>query len=1181
MAFPTQITTDAGIATAKPFVSSADAVYIVTGSSGGSVWKATDPETAFVAVETIPAGTVVRGVCQVGDVLHIVTSPQIAPGRLAYFSFDMSTDTWIVEDEEIVASASEAYIVAMPGTTDIVVVYGGAVERIMGTDYRRVRYARRTTSWVATAVGFDPGGQINYTAGLPIPGTGRLHLHYVSDQVGGTETGLWQRSLSNAYALGTKVSVHNISTAQTPLHGVSYDVSGTARVLVAYIRTLSTGHVARYASAATPTVSVHTNPSGRSALSSHSQTPLAGPDADGLVYYLYRDDTDLTLAFYRTTADHGATWGAETALFDESSNFSFVDATLFTRDGIERIGFTYRPSIGIWYSELSLASDQDLDGAETGAGVDASTLAVALTGADTGTGVDDSSLSEGEAGDNEGDDTGTGSDDSTLGLSSPGEAGSGVEASILDKTEAGPGVEAGTAVDLASLSKWLGELPSPAPVEVPALIRYDGIDITTAVVITSARFTSSSNGRAGVCNLRIRDDGHVADIVQGRALSLDIGAVREWSGFVASVRRGYWFNSAGGKAPAVLERYFDVTGVDLSILFQKRVLYDKVDPTKTQLSTFPAGTNDSEILLAYMASHLDLSGDGLGTSLIETVGTPSIDAAISGAAGWRWDDLMKLLTRNVGSLYYIDPDGQVVLTDVDTPNAPFGISDVPGSGEVGCRSLEIDSGAEAMVNDMLAWGVGQGFASPVFSRVPDEASIALHGRWQRAAMSQLVWRQETIDRIADSHVNGSPQNKRGGKDDAVAVRCIIFAQGIRVGMKVPVSSDVFGFADVLPVRQATITFPVPTAPQYELVLSHEIDTPWTTFEYWWPDFTLPDFDFAFPDFDLFLPSFDPCFEGAADVIDDFNRNLGPYLGGTLNENVDLGSSALGPWAVNWTADTDPEGSSGVDGDSLFFSGQNTVFASISSPAYDTSNSIETIDLKFKYSREPAAPGFLELIVGWEEDDSVGEMDLFISPPGELYGLVSLNGDLTSDTIDKNDWVIDGFYRVKLERNGTTGELRGKLWLDDDPEPDWQFSATCSTPTPNASVLRVVLDNESAFEDIAALYRWDVDFIHGADPCASADPGEFADPPRSGDVCEELDPIAVPSGENAAHTFYETRHRYVPGSERVYRAGLLLRPGVDYVRQAVDRWIELLADDETDSIYVCYDIFLSTPAPELL
>ena len=288
-------------------------------------------------------------------------------------------------------------------------------------------------------------------------------------------------------------------------------------------------------------------------------------------------------------------------------------------------------------------------------------------------------------------------------------------------------------------------------------------------------------------------------------------------------------------------RYIELTGVDYNVFFHKRFLYDKLHPTNAQMTVFPADTPDDEVLTYYTANHLDLGGDGLDTtSMIENVGTPSQDDEISGAAGWSWWSFLVHMRFHTGAIDYIDPDKRVVHTDVDTPTADFGISDDPNGTEVGCRELEIDFDAAEMRNDALVWGVGLGNREAVFSRVRDTAAITQHGLWQVGQFLPMVWRQATVDRIADSWGYGSPQNKRGGKDDRVAATCVVFEPTFRVAQKVTLRSAVWGFTDAIPIRDIEIDFPTPFHPRFSLTLSHEIDDPWSTYETWWPSFELPD-----------------------------------------------------------------------------------------------------------------------------------------------------------------------------------------------------------------------------------------------------------------------------------------------------------------------------------------------------
>lgn len=519
---------------------------------------------------------------------------------------------------------------------------------------------------------------------------------------------------------------------------------------------------------------------------------------------------------------------------------------------------------------------------------------------------------------------------------------------------------------------------------VTAVFRLDGTEITDVVELKECEFVASARGTPGTATLRIRNPS--GEYRQGMELTCDLGGRRLWGGFVMAVRHGFYF-------PAAVEtRYVVLQAVDYNILTERRILYDKTDPTNLELTSFPPGTPDRDVIRHYAANHTDLPGDNIdiGTG-IEHVGTPTLDGEIAGHASWRFNEFLTHIRYNTGAIDYIDPERRLVHTDVDTPNAPFGISDQPIAGEIGARELEIDFGAESMRNDALMWGIGQGpsvvadgvvdpsapytelvdswinrvdvttlngnsftnaqvsldgpggnscieatgfhqqllmltgltpgmrvtvtckthgrlsgggtgvtlyaadssessgyldsqqqsweersasviigsagtlglygvwgpviadlvitqapeteidptysvEAGAVFARTDDEASIAEHGLWQVGRMIPNVWKQATIERIADSYVYGSPQNRRGGKDDRVAVRCTVHVPGLRVADKVNVRSVVYDFEDVLPIREMRLTWPTAGQPRFDLTLSHEIDDPWLTAEYWFPNF---------------------------------------------------------------------------------------------------------------------------------------------------------------------------------------------------------------------------------------------------------------------------------------------------------------------------------------------------------
>jgi hypothetical protein len=390
------------------------------------------------------------------------------------------------------------------------------------------------------------------------------------------------------------------------------------------------------------------------------------------------------------------------------------------------------------------------------------------------------------------------------------------------------------------------------------VISIEGTDITDDIIFSDAEFVTSAKGAAGQARFRIKDLRHEKSFVVGNSLTLDIDGIRKWSGYVMAIHRGYfWDGSPHPCDTNLVPRYLLIEGADANILLNKRVLYDKVNGETVKLTAFPAGTDGQTIVNYYVANHTDLPADGVTTTLVENLGTPSVDSEISGSASWRVNDFMRYVNYNLGGIWYLNPNFDLVFTDVDTPSAAYGISDQPGVGEVGCRDLQILSSASDMRNDALVWGVGQGPSGiPVFSREQDSASIALHGRWQKGDFNQSVYKQATVDHIAHSYVYGSPVSKRGGKDDQVTIKCTVFTPDFTVAEKVPLRSAVFGYSDVVPIRSQRITFPTKDQPKYDLTLSFDVDDPWTSAEFWWPnwDTTFPVIPIpSFP-----LPSSNPC-----------------------------------------------------------------------------------------------------------------------------------------------------------------------------------------------------------------------------------------------------------------------------------------------------------------------------------
>lgn len=923
-------------------------------------------------------------------------------------------------------------------------------------------------------------------------------------------------------------------------------------------------------------------------------------------------------------------------------------------------------------------------------------------------------------------------------------------------------------------------------------ITVAGIDVTAAVIFSDAEFTAAARGAPGTCRFRIRDDTHEKDFTPGATITLDVDGERVWGGYIATVERGYFWDAYDCRCKThLVPRYFLLTGYDYNILLQKRVLYDKEAPSNAELTRFPANTNDSVVLKHYITNHTDLLADGVTTSLVETVGSPSLDDAISGAAGWKVNELCQLLAFNTGAIWYLDPDKNFVWTDVDTPTAGkiltdtltpppanvlqedfgaalgpewtlqtgsgdsfvtggyiefpagsvdfyqytgtsiplpttvtfdfwvpaapysdymsynvdvagrslfaenwpddgvwyvlgpqisltqmsavtfqpdaaswyrakcyveagvggaimlkvwkvgttepdwqfvgsaafthgsypngFGIFDdnpndvmrmdtirwaegqenAPG-GEIGYREMEIDFDGTRLRNQVIVWGAGQGASNVVVALAEDATSMSTHGVWQHGLFTAGVWRQTTAQRMADSFVYGSPQNKRGGKDDRISVRCSIFQPGIRVAEKVTFISEVFGFEDVIPVRQMRITFPTPTDARFDLVLSHEIDEPWSTFEFWFPDFDwdlppLPEINIPTPS----LPSFDPCSqETGGPCCETFTRLRGLGQGWGLSEFQN---------GYSWTDDdgNPTEHHTGVDGDKAYMQGEQEIFlpgspfSALARQRVPVSTQLPfEVHLRFKYESGPIifngpdAIDYAKHIVQLQYEESgdffadllainIGET--FISPGSGVQqnGLLSLYAYLDGHDstlgahLGQGGRAIPGGvdadvvrFKVRIEQKDPT-EVYGvdgvpvnmftKGWLPGvESEPPWTQAFTRDLKYRAPNLLRVgnvIRSNYTLWLDEICVISdaWPCGIAD--DPCAGDNPPQPDNPCYERYLCENLARIPTPPGKPSNHTYFSTTHQWTPGTDEVWVDGLRIDTR-DYAADYYNKYIEI-------------------------
>lgn len=741
-------------------------------------------------------------------------------------------------------------------------------------------------------------------------------------------------------------------------------------------------------------------------------------------------------------------------------------------------------------------------------------------------------------------DTASGSDDADLAnVRQTTDAGIGADQAFLTNPQPG---ETGRGSDDAHVTKFATSVASACgPYSGPVTIRYDGIDITSCVIFADANFKSQANGAVGTCVFRVKDAAHSFSFVTGRSLELEIEGSREWGGFVSQVRYGFFFVGSE-QDPTETARYFEISGVDYNVLFQKRVIYDKAVPTNTMLTAFPPDTDDDVVLKHYVANHMDLAGDGLSSSGIEHVGSPSLDDIISGSAGWTWGDLNRYVRFNTGALDYIDPDRVIIHTDVDTPNVGFILADQiillgdgsPDPGYVQYREVMIDHDGGGLRNEAFAWGLGQGSALAVFSHLTDSTSIADHGLWQVGRVLSQVWRQNTVDRIVDSLINGSPQSKRGGKDDQLAIECVVFRPGFRVGQKVEVVSAVWNVDQVLPIRTVEIDFPVPASPRYRLVLSHEIDDPWSSMDPFQFDFPLP--PVPMPDFNMPTIAIPP-FQNFT-VIDSFDDRI-------LHNPFAIGwGYASGYPSYLWTS-VNGEVYNG-NGWSLQ-AGEDSPVVQEVLPDYDF------------YSVGLPWIGLWKISSPYSNSTNVQfQIQTMFATLPDAYCYVDVGGINT---------VAEYFVMVWLVEESGQLRVRARQWLVWDPDPGvWDVDTLIDIP--GFFKLYINCAWVGPYAGLGGgIFR--VDYVWQLSDTVL--PTGLAATYARGQTCETPYDRSAPPGYPGGDTYFGIRSAYVPHTTRLWADGVLLRKGVDYGEgdPYYGPFLHVTVDVSGKKMYVCYDAII--------
>lgn len=429
--------------------------------------------------------------------------------------------------------------------------------------------------------------------------------------------------------------------------------------------------------------------------------------------------------------------------------------------------------------------------------------------------------------------------------------------------------------------------PVPHPT-VRTKMMLDGTDITPKIKWATANFVSTVNGVPGTCSFEVKDLAHTYLPITGKRLDLYIDNFLYWSGYATRAVRVYGFPVDDTRVATKTERLFRIEGVDVNILFQKRVAYNKTTPSKGQLppptayrcsATKPdewAADVQANVVVPYLLSNFtDLPADGVTFNVSSNFGSPQPDRCFAFTGAMTVGALMTDLNRMLQGVWYIDQNFVFHFHDAETATSLYTLVDDPEkygnvATNVAPRELTFLSDGSRMINDALVWGTAVGFKNIVFHRATDNvngpgiSSVSDHGLWQYGDFNTAVGKQSTVDKIANSVVFGVTQNQQGARWDRVVITATVYQPLFQLGDVVHCISDAYNgvlaspydapfgnkvstgpLSINVPIRRIEVTFPTPNHAKFQLTLSREIDEPYNAFE-----FLFPPFSFSFPPIDI-------------------------------------------------------------------------------------------------------------------------------------------------------------------------------------------------------------------------------------------------------------------------------------------------------------------------------------------
>lgn len=342
-----------------PFKASGAFYFVTRDSSRPKMWKATDPESSWSAQDVAGQSAIDQAdlwAYQDGTDIWVAGQEElvVGDGTVLFHRFDTISDTWAVVDEVIETpndQPTKDSVCVFARGADIVVGYDGDQDKVMGTNFDRVDYARKVSgSWTT---GINLGGSGEEADHAIITGVlgNSSKSHFFWSKLVSLQKRVHHRSVDSANSLGTEHELAGLNVLQER-RGLSQPIfymdGAVERITVAFVP-----------SGAAPVLksSIVEDDAGFDTPDDIGSGDTEGPhlalQGTKNLHCVFRDQTS-PVKLKRSDNDDDNGWAAETTIVQSAIDDHSIN--IYDRSGL-KLAMVYDTGIDIWYDEVSLAGE--------------------------------------------------------------------------------------------------------------------------------------------------------------------------------------------------------------------------------------------------------------------------------------------------------------------------------------------------------------------------------------------------------------------------------------------------------------------------------------------------------------------------------------------------------------------------------------------------------------------------------------------------------------------------------------------------------------------------------------------------------------------------------------------------------------------------------------------------------